>query len=579
MRTPRGRRVSLLTCAVVIALCMLTAIGRPAAAGTNDYPYAGSSADSVDQWGFYTRECTSFVAWRMVHNNGVTDFSNSMRGGHWGNAYEWAANASRLGYRVDSTPAVGAIAYWGPNQGGAYSFGHVAWVESVNGDGSVNVEEYNFRTPYGYGTRANVRATSYIHVRDIVATTPTPVSVRITNQPAPNQWYTTDISVSWQVSWGSCGSGTWSQEWDTDPANTGAVRFSAADGFTLFSYMGPSWRDGMHTHYVRWWACGASDLVAMGPYGSDRTPPSIAALSFDANGHGAGSTVWGPITIHGGMTDGASGPASLRLDVLHDGAWDEGRAGVLSAANGWTSVFDPAGIAPQDIRIHGWGSDNVGNSTNNFGALWLTIAAGPPTPAVAPAPVVSAPAPAPVAPAPAPAAPVVPAAPIAPAAPAPTPVQPTQPNGITLQPRPAPLAAAPFPVPPAEAYHASWAGQSAYPTVAPSTLFEWTVAFRNTGSAGWYRGYAGAHANIGTAGPLDSDYAERLGMDPGNWQAFNRIASQTTEYVGPGQVAWFTVQFRAPATPGVYRIPIRPVIDGATWLEDFGVFLVLYVSN
>lgn len=536
----------------------------PSIAGTNDYPYAGSTPDSVDRWSFYTRECTSFVAWRMVNNNGVGNFSNTMGGGRWGNASNWAANAGQLGYRVDNTPAVGAIAFWGPWQGGAGSAGHVAWVEAVNADGSVNVEEYNFRTAYGYGTRTSVRAVSYIHVRDIAAAAPAPVSpvtVQVTSQPTPNGWYANDISVSWRLNWGTCGSGTWSQEWDADPANTGSVRYSVADGYTLFSYMGSRWQDGMHTHYVRWWACGASDVVAMGPYGSDRSPPSIAALSFDANGHGAGSTVWGPIAIHGGMTDAASGPASLRLDVLHDGIWEQGRAGVLSAANGWTSTFDPTGIAPQDIRIHGWGSDNVGNSTNNFGALWLTLAASPPAPAPAVAPAQPPAAPPPAAPPPA------------------APAGPTVPGGIVLQPRPAPLRPAPFVVPPSDAYHAEWVTQSAYPTIAPGALFEWTVAFRNTGSAGWYRGFAGAHANIGTAGPLDSDYATRLGMDPGNWQAANRIASQTTDYVGPGQLAWFTVQFRAPAAAGVYRIPIRPVIDGATWLEDYGVFLVVYVSG
>jgi len=396
--------------------------------------------------------------------------------------------------------------------------------------------------------------------------TQVPVSVRVTDQPTPSRWYNTDISVSWHIDWGTCGSGSWNQEWDRDPT---AGRWTAADGFTRFSYIAPSWPDGMHTHYVRWWACGATGLAAMGPYGADRTPPSIAALSFDASSNATGNTIWGPITLRGGMTDAASGPSSLRLDVFHNGAWEQGRAGTLTAANGWTSTFDPGGLGPQDILIHGWGSDNAGNSTNNFGALSLTIASGPP-----PAPTAPPPAAPPAAAPPASAPPPAPA-PVAP----PVPVAPASPGGVVLLPRPSPLVTAPFAIPPVAAYHAQWAAQSPYPTISAGALFEWTVAFRNTGSAGWYRGFAGTHANIGTAAPLDSDYAMRLGMDPGNWQASNRIASQTTDYVAPGQLAWFTVQFRAPTTPGTYSIPIRPVIDGATWLEDYGVFLVVYVSN
>ena len=56
----------------------------------------------------------------------------------WGNAYNWDDAARSLGYRVDKSPAAGTI---GQVDGGAY--GHVFWVESVNGDGSINVTEYN----------------------------------------------------------------------------------------------------------------------------------------------------------------------------------------------------------------------------------------------------------------------------------------------------------------------------------------------------------------------------------------------------------------------------------------------------
>jgi hypothetical protein len=35
---------------------------------------------------------------------------------------------------------------------------------------------------------------------------------------------------------------------------------------------------------------------------------------------------------------------------------------------------------------------------------------------------------------------------------------------------------------------------------------------------------------------------------------------------------------RAPSTPGVYAINLRPVIDGVVWMEDQGVFLIVTVQ-
>ena len=76
---------------------------------------------------------------------------------------------------------------------------------------------------------------------------------------------------------------------------------------------------------------------------------------------------------------------------------------------------------------------------------------------------------------------------------------------------------------------------------------------------------------------LNNELAEQAGMDPGNWQYPSRITVQTTEYVGQGQVAWFVIQLRAPSVMGSYRVHIRPVIDGVTWMEDYGVYFDLTV--
>lgn len=62
-------------------------------------------------------------------------------GSFWGNASTWASYARGSGYLVDNNPSVGAVLQ---NSWQAGGYGHVAVVESVNGDGSVYVSEMNY---------------------------------------------------------------------------------------------------------------------------------------------------------------------------------------------------------------------------------------------------------------------------------------------------------------------------------------------------------------------------------------------------------------------------------------------------
>ncbi|WP_329255319.1 CHAP domain-containing protein [Actinoallomurus sp. NBC_01490] len=126
---------------------------------TNDYPYKSDSSSQADPWNFYKRECVSFAAWRIRQRLGV-DFTNSYRGVHWGNANNWDSAAASAGVKMDHTAKVGAIAQW--NTG---SYGHVAYVARVNGDGTILLEEYNYLSAHNYDTRT-VSASSvgnYLH--------------------------------------------------------------------------------------------------------------------------------------------------------------------------------------------------------------------------------------------------------------------------------------------------------------------------------------------------------------------------------------------------------------------------------
>jgi surface antigen len=111
---------------------------QPASADWNDdYPYSGGVMDARDSWGFLTRECTSFVAWRLIHNNGDTGFRGPVGNGaqDWGTVYANITN---------STPAPGSVAWW--------SSGHVAWVESVRGS-NVTIEEYDYNFNHSFNER------------------------------------------------------------------------------------------------------------------------------------------------------------------------------------------------------------------------------------------------------------------------------------------------------------------------------------------------------------------------------------------------------------------------------------------
>ncbi|KAJ2608031.1 hypothetical protein H4S08_004603 [Coemansia sp. RSA 1365] len=125
----------------------------------NDYyPYKGKCG-GVDPWNYFKCQCTSFVAWRINKRLGVK-FHNHYKGPNWGNANTWDDAARKTRVPVNSKPVAGSVA-----QTNAGKYGHVAWVAKVSGS-SVTVEEYNWNTKNGYGTRTVPKSTfNYIHVK------------------------------------------------------------------------------------------------------------------------------------------------------------------------------------------------------------------------------------------------------------------------------------------------------------------------------------------------------------------------------------------------------------------------------
>lgn len=138
----------------------------------DNYPY--KVGWQVDPWGMYTRQCTSFVAYRLSTVNGFT------LPRAYGNADVWGTRARSEGYRVDMTPALGAVAWWNTM--------HVAWVTAIDGD-RVEIEEYNFNYTTNYNRRwiPKNSVSGYIHFKDLVGGTTTSSSNSVpTNQTANN---------------------------------------------------------------------------------------------------------------------------------------------------------------------------------------------------------------------------------------------------------------------------------------------------------------------------------------------------------------------------------------------------------
>ena len=135
-------------------------------------------------------------------------------------------------------------------------------------------------------------------------------------------------------------------------------------------------------------------------------------------------------------------------------------------------------------------------------------------------------------------------------------------------------------------FHAAWFGQSGYMSLCPGDTATAVVAYYNTGSRGWTQARMGEAAYLGTwSAEPGQDQASILGGDgelgspATGWPRFNRVAEQPAAWVGPRQIAWFQFAVQAPSLPGTYRLGIRPLIEGATWMEDYGVFWQVTVLN
>jgi len=126
-------------------------------------------------------------------------------------------------------------------------------------------------------------------------------------------------------------------------------------------------------------------------------------------------------------------------------------------------------------------------------------------------------------------------------------------------------------------YSAQWAGQSVSEVmlIPGYSQQEW-IWFTNVGCNTWAFQYR-AHLGTWNPEPGQDQYTVMGGNGQGcnntaGWLSCNRI-DQTQTSVPPGANASFQFNLQAPYnTVGTRRLYIRPVIDGVTWMEDYGVW-------
>lgn len=122
-----------------------TAAAPAATKQSSSYTYtAGGGFPAVDPSyraalnGGYFGQCTYYVFNRMAQVG--TPIGHSMMG----NAAEWPAYARSYGYSVSNSPSAGsAIVFQQGLAGADPTYGHVAFVEAVNADGSLYISEMN----------------------------------------------------------------------------------------------------------------------------------------------------------------------------------------------------------------------------------------------------------------------------------------------------------------------------------------------------------------------------------------------------------------------------------------------------
>lgn len=174
---PQGQARAAATPAAAAPRAAIQPLAGQAAAlnNLNDYPWQGlydqtlncNTQPCADGWGMGYGECVSYLAWKSYEMEGGTQHPSSVPASGWTpsdqiralvkngwpDAGGWADTARNAGIPIDAHPFVGDVAQWNYNSNnGTFPVGHVAFVYRVNGDGSIELAQYNLREDGKFST-------------------------------------------------------------------------------------------------------------------------------------------------------------------------------------------------------------------------------------------------------------------------------------------------------------------------------------------------------------------------------------------------------------------------------------------
>lgn len=117
------------------------------------YSLEGSDGNGGDGRGYGCRQCASYAAWRVAKETEYYPVN-------WGNATNFPASARAVGYQTGYSPRPGSLAVMLGT--GSAPEGHVAWVESVNDDGTIIVSQYNYNYGAGWGMYSEMKLSASV---------------------------------------------------------------------------------------------------------------------------------------------------------------------------------------------------------------------------------------------------------------------------------------------------------------------------------------------------------------------------------------------------------------------------------
>jgi hypothetical protein len=143
-------------------------------------------------------------------------------------------------------------------------------------------------------------------------------------------------------------------------------------------------------------------------------------------------------------------------------------------------------------------------------------------------------------------------------------------------------------------YTASFAGQSAFPTITRGQSADVYIQYKNTGNVAWYDDQSAWNAHVlpvrlGTDYPLNRNsifaatwaWPHRPGVNFATVYESNGSTLASNQHVAqPGQIIKFAFKFSVPSaqTTGFYGEALRPIVEGLGPMNDTGTWLGLTVQ-